>query len=352
MRYLFILPILIFIACHYSADGQDAIQEELEIEIREFNKLLNESYRGISVLDSNTVWISGSGGAIVRSLDGGMNWQIISPPDNDSLDFRDVHAFSANSAIVSSAGFPARVYLTNNSGEDWDLVYENKDSSAFLNSIHFKDEKHGLILGDRLNGYHFILRTEDSGRSWKRIDSSKLPISLEVEHGFAASGSCITLNVSGDFVIGLGGENSRVFIEDKNGQWNAYKVGLGDSLATSGIYSIASSERLIMAVGGDYTKADSSHFAYFSEDGGRSWEEGGLLKGYRSVVDHCSVNDLWLSAGINGIEMSRDGGKHWRKIDEENINTLQFDDQSGSAFAAGPNGKLYLIKLNVAGSPK
>ena len=73
------------------------------------------------------------------------------------------------------------------------------------------------------------------------------------------------------------------------------------------------------------------------------------LDGYRSVVDHSVAGDIWLAGGINGLEYSMDDGNRWNRIANINLNSLQFEDQSGVCFAAGPDGKLYKIhfKLNI-----
>jgi len=340
---LLVFPLLW--ACQSSP--KEEVVEEIEIEILATQHNSNSSFRGISVFDSNTVWISGSKGTIIRSLDGGKNWESVPSPDLDSLDYRDVHAFSSSSAIISSAGFPARVYRTEDAGENWQLVYENLDSSAFLNSIHFIDSNNGLILGDRLGGYHFILHTQDAGLSWNRVDSTELPSPLSIEHGFAASGSCITFNSNGDYVIGLGGEKNRVILGSVGKQWKSFDVGLGDSLPTSGIYSICSEMGMIMAVGGDYSKVDAKEHCYISTDQGKTWSEGGLLNGYRSIVDHDQKNNIWIAAGSNGIEYSLSKGSDWRHLSDLEINTLQFDDLSGTAFMAGPKGKVFTLKVNI-----
>lgn len=339
---LYILAIFLF-AC----DAKKEMDNKLPFQLRviELSSPTKSSLRGISVLDSNTAWVSGAEGSIIKIDNGGAKLLIVKSPDTDQLDYRDVHAFSEDSLIVISSGYPARVYSSSNSGKDWHLLYENMDSSAFLNSIHFKSESNGLILGDRIDGYHFILKTNNAGKQWQRIDSTLLPEPLELEHGFAASGSCIALSKNGRYMIGLGGEESRVMVENEDTSWTAYSTGLGDSLATSGIYSICAANDLIMVVGGDYKEVDQGYSAFLSMDGGKNWKERGQLNGYRSVVDHHKPTDVWLAGGTNGIEISWDRGAHWSMVSQLSINTLQFDDSSHLGYAASSDGKIYRLEL-------
>lgn len=344
---LFISLSFYFIACQSpKKKASEEIEErQMKILIHELPSPSYESLRGICVVDSETVWLSGAAGTILRTVNAGEKWQVLNAPDTDGLDFRDVHAFSANEALISSAGFPARIYRTIDAGESWNLVYENLDSSAFLNSVHFKDAQNGIIVGDALGGYHFVLETNDAGKSWKRIDSALLPKPLKAEHAFAASGSNITIDSEGNFLIAFGGIGSRVMRRNANGEWEVEETNLGDSASTSGIYSMANGNGRIMVVGGDYTKPNGVSYCFFSDDNASSWTKGGKVGGYRSIVDYSSKDRVWLTAGTNGLEYSTDGGLNWQKTSTGSFNTLQFDDISGRAWATGTKGQLYVIEV-------
>tara|TARA_R100001015_G_C4621070_1_gene178187 strand:+ start:936 stop:1991 length:1056 start_codon:yes stop_codon:yes gene_type:complete len=342
--FLFILPL--FFACAIPDQGQKKeTKNVISFKIEELDSPSDASIRGIWVLDSNCIWLSGAKGTVLRSLNSGESWQLLPPPDQDSLDFRDIHAFSKESALIVSAGYPARVYLTKDAGENWELVYENLDSSAFMNSVHFKDSKNGLIVGDKLNDYHFLLMTADGGRSWDRVDSTKIAKPLKIEHAFAASGSCITVNEAGNYVVAFGGEKSRV-LRQANDQWIATELAIDDSSASSGVYSIASGAGKLMTAGGDYTKEDEAWHAFYSEDGGETWQStASKYRGYRSVVAYSPLMELWLAAGSNGVDLFYPEHRIWSKVSDKSINTLQFDQYTPRAWAAGPDGSIYRINF-------
>ena len=303
------------------------------------------SIRGISVVDSNFIWLSGAKGTIVKTEDGGQKWELLASPDGDSLDFRSIEAFNDQEAIVVSAGFPARIYKTNTAGEKWELVYENKDSAAFMNSLAFKNRKEGVVVGDQLEGRHLILKTIDGGSTWQRVDSTRIPKPLENENGFAASGSCIAIK-DNKYFIGLGGGHSRVFSSKDGSDWSANESNLKTDKNSSGIYSISSGRNYLMAVGGDYTEVDSTQKAVISSDGINWLEANGLLSGYRSVVDYSEACDCWLAGGSNGVEVSFTNGKEWKKILDQDINTLRFAPKAMIAIAADKNGGIFTISLN------
>ena len=340
-----ILGISIFLSSCGGAPKTESPFAEIKITIRELTNPGFNSIRGMSVVDSNTVWLSGANETILRSVDQGETWETIVAPDADSLDFRSIHAFSKSSAIVVSAGFPARTYKTNNGGISWSLVYENKDSSAFMNSIVFKNEREGIIIGDQINGRHLILRTGNGGVTWQRIDSADVPKPLAVENGFAASGTCITVSKSGRFFIGLGGEQTRIFSSVNGYKWKAKTTPLVHGAPSSGIYSIhACGTGKIMAVGGDYIEADSSHCPIISMNDGKSWiKTKGKVDGYRSVVTYSKKGKFWVTGGTNGTDISTDDGATWTKFSFQNVNTIRFLPNTTKAIAASSKGEIFLF---------
>lgn len=79
-------------------------------------KLLNStskaSLRGLCVVDDNTVWVSGSGGTVGRSVDGGNNWTWMTVKGFEKADFRDIEAFDAKTAVIMGIASPAYILKT------------------------------------------------------------------------------------------------------------------------------------------------------------------------------------------------------------------------------------------------
>ena len=59
---------------------------------------------GLSIIDETKVWASGTNGTVIRSLDGGNSWDVFVHPTADTLQFRDIHAFNKDNALVMSIG--------------------------------------------------------------------------------------------------------------------------------------------------------------------------------------------------------------------------------------------------------
>ena len=64
--------------------------------------------RGIDSVDGTVAWASGTGGTVLKTLDGGAHWQKCAIPDaaadGATLDFRGVQAWDAQTAIVMASG--------------------------------------------------------------------------------------------------------------------------------------------------------------------------------------------------------------------------------------------------------
>jgi photosystem II stability/assembly factor-like uncharacterized protein len=340
---------LLFFACKQPDKKIEGELKPAPLEVKLHSELLDsmgQSIRGISVVDSNTIWLSGARGTILKWDAQEKRWLRLNSPD--SLDFRDIEAFSASSAIVMSAGFPSKVFKTSDGGYNWRLVHENADSSAFMNSIAFKNKLEGVIVGDVLNGHHLILHTNNGGESWKRVEQKNLPIPLEVENGFAASGSSVIVDIHGNYHFGLGGERVRIFSSKDGRYWKASETAMKGGSSSNGIYALASGKDKVIAVGGNYLEVDSAHSPLLSSSE-MKWEStSGVLHGYRSTIAYSPSLDYWLAAGSNGIDISTDTGKSWQKVSDLDLNVVRFIPASNKAIASDKRGRIFLLRLSIS----
>ena len=132
---------------------------------------------GISIVDEQTVWVSGTGGRYGRTTDGGQTWEIQTVPGTDSLQFRDVKAFDADSAFLLSigSGDQSRIYRTGDGGRTWDLSFQNDNPNAFFDCIDFWDRDRGFAFSDSHEGEFILIRTLDGGATWSRIPPENVP---------------------------------------------------------------------------------------------------------------------------------------------------------------------------------
>src|SRR2546422_7530222 len=149
--------------------------------------------RGVSAVSATVAWASGSDGVYLKTTDGGANWRAATVHGAETLDFRDVEAFDADTAYLLSIGEGerSRIYKTIDGGEHWQLQFTNHNPKAFFDALAFWDADRGVAVSDSVDGRFVIIRTTDGGASWKEIPPEKLPPALAGEGAFAASGTCV-----------------------------------------------------------------------------------------------------------------------------------------------------------------
>jgi photosystem II stability/assembly factor-like uncharacterized protein len=303
------------------------------------------SLRGLSVVNDNVIWVSGSQGTVGKSTNAGKNWKWMKVNGFEKTDFRDIEAFDANTALIMGIGEPAYILKTTDGGENWRVVYENKTKGMFLDAMDFADNQRGIVVGDPVNGRMFIATTKNSGNTWEDISQrAELPVVDSGEAFFAASGSNVRLFANNDFFIVTGGLRARLLTNDK-----ATDLPLVQGKETTGANAIDIFDNGIprkpgqhmIVVGGDFG-ADSltEGNCYYSQNGGKTWQRPETPpNGYRSGVEYLSKKDI-LATGINGVDYSSDGGRNWQWISKEGFHVCKIARMGTAVFMAGANGKI------------
>ncbi len=306
---------------------------------------VSSELRGLSVVSDTVAWASGAKGTVLRTTDGA-HWQAIQVPDADKLDFRDIHAIDAKSALVMSAGPGAlsRIYRTDDDGANWRLLATNQFPEGFWDAMAFWDANNGIVFGDPVKGRFQVYVTADGGATWRQLEGKGLD-ALENEGAFAASGTCLSVAGLRDAWIVTGGaQTSRVFhSSDRGASWQASLLPIPAGAAARGAFSVGfHNARVGMAAGGDYKEpALAAINGARSEDGGATWTPATILPaGYMSVVMPVpGAPASYVAAGLAGSGYSLDAGNSWTVLDRTPINTVGFATPT-TGWAIGPKGLL------------
>ena len=305
------------------------------------------SFRGLSVVNEKIVWASGTGGTVIRTIDGGKTWKVMTVPGAEKLDFRDVEAFDANTAYILSIGNgdASRIYKTTDSGSTWKLQFTNTNEKAFFDAIACWDRNNCIAMSDPVDGHYVLISTADGGLNWKPIVSNNMPAAKDGEAAFAASGTClITIGKSGVY-LASGGVDAHVFRSFTRGvTWVGADTPIARGTSGSGIFSIAMYDTTYgVIVGGDYEKpGEANDNLAFTSDGGVTWKLGTGLSGYRSAVAYIDKKTI-IAVGTNGTDLSKDGGKAWTKIGSEDLNAVAAKGRK-AVWAVGPKGMVVKLK--------
>lgn len=298
------------------------------------------SLRGLSVVSDRIAWASGSGGTVLRTTNGGSSWEKLAVPGAEGLDFRDIEAFSARDAyaLSSGPGEKSRLYRTLDGGASWQLLKTNPDPKGFWDAIAFADPRHGVLMGDPVDGRFVIETTTDAGATWQRREP---PASLPGEGGFAASGTCLVRKGKREIWFATGA--ARVFRSiDGGATWTVHETPLRQAEASAGIFSLALGPgKVVLAVGGDYKKPEEAGKTLArSVDGGRTWTLGTGLRGYRSgAASFGGKVVVAVAVGTSGADVSEDGGVSWRAVEAAGYNAVQ------RGWAVGPAGRIARVTV-------
>ncbi|HEY8459074.1 MAG TPA: oxidoreductase, partial [Blastocatellia bacterium] len=269
--------------------------------------------RGVSAVSSTVAWASGSGGVYLKTTDGGATWRAGIVPGAESLDFRDVEAFDADTAYLLSIGEGerSRIYKTTDGGEHWRLQFTNGNPKAFFDAMAFWDPDRGVAVSDSVDGRFLIIKTDDGGANWKEIPAEKLPPALAGEGAFAASGTCVV--TQGKNNVWIATSAARVLSSTDGGEtWHVATTPIPSGQPSEGVFSIAFKDaRNGVIVGGDYKKeGEARDNAAITRDGGRTWKlaKGSLPGGFRSAVAYAPGASILVAVGPSGSDYSVEGG--------------------------------------------
>lgn len=300
-------------------------------------------FRGLASR-GDELWASGRSGTYARSTNGGRSWQPGVVPGAETLFLVDVEVLGRDTACVLATSFDGglgRAYRTTNGGDSWAVTYELQHPEAFLDGMAFWDSRTGVAFGDPVDGAFFILRTDDGCASWSEVPRASLPVPLEREAGFAASGTAITVAGTHHAWIGTGGGAlARVLRSaDRGVTWNAVETPMIAGPAT-GIFGVAFRDTVHgIAVGGNYQQpTGEASTVLTTADGGRTWRLGGPASpaGVRYGAVALPAAGAFVAAGPSGLGISLDDGASWIAVDTLYAYGLHARDDV--AWASGPTG--------------
>jgi hypothetical protein len=340
MRFLKIV-LLIFIANHLMAQNSIKILTEKK----------GVSIRGLSVPNANVIWASGSKGSVVKSTDGGTNFEWMQVKGDETRDFRSIHAWDEKEAVIVAIASPAVVLKTIDGGINWNLVTEILDSNMFLDAIHFKDTDNGWIVGDPIDKNIFLLNTKDRGQTWQEVGIDYFKENVNEGEAFFASSATNMKHTKDALFMVSGGMSSRLWI---NGIPTNIPIIQGAKSTGANSIAIAPDENKIIIVGGDFAKDTlrKNNFLCLIKKTNKNNQVQWLLankyqnpNGYRSCVEFVN-NDLVLACGTSGVDLSKNGGQNWQLISNQSFHVVQRQPGKKGAYFAGSGGRIGYLTLD------
>ncbi len=228
-----------------------------------------------------------------------------------------------------AAGSQGIILRTKDGGKNWQTVLEPVKRSRALDYIQFTDAKNGWAAAGVLGT---IMQTKDGGDSWKTI-----PIPGGIFPGSAFAN--ISPVGSGCYLQYIGG-----IYHSADGQpWRLLnKASLGRGSQHWGGVSMVND--MFGAV--SWSKSNARYIVAITQDGGKTWTEKDVtdkkvLRGDSLGVQFADTKTGWLYSGYGKILATTDGGKSWLVLgqlhNKGHVRAVRFVDEN-NGWVVGDKG--------------
>jgi photosystem II stability/assembly factor-like uncharacterized protein len=315
------------------------------------------SIRSLSVPSEKVIWASASKGMVAKSINEGTSFEWMQVKGYEKRDFRAMHAWNDQEAIIVAVASPAIILKTIDGGASWDKVYENNDTSMFLDAIHFSDNNSGTVIGDPIDGHLFILTTNNKGTTWDKMPNDFFKSTLNNGEAFFASSNSNLIHLGKVLVFVTGGLSSRIWI---NGMAEAMPMMQGTSSTGANSIAVSPNGSKVVVVGGDFSndtianqnivgyqlfQTPNSDLKYLSKKQ-IIWKKIKLSNpnGYKSSVEFIDNNRL-ITCGTSGVDFSKDNGTSWETISKASFHIAKKHPTKRGAYLAGSGGRISFVEL-------
>ena len=255
-------------------------------------------FYAIDFADPDTGWIVGPNKTIIRSIDGGENWnpQASSAPQN-LLDICMVDNMTG--WTVGEWGI---ILKTTSGGVNNDWIDQNSGTNNFLHSCFFLNDQVGWLCGGPVTGdTSIILHTTNGGNQWIKQNSPACA-SLRAIH---------FVNEQNGWAVG---ENGNVVqTSDGGANWSLVDVGREEDF-----YSVYFLSNDIGWIGGNSI--------LYTSDGGANWDEQQTFSANYQVRSIKFIDLLIGWAAVQGnsgaLYKTMNGGLDWSKLEIGTANNL------------------------------
>jgi len=308
------------------------------------------SIRGLSVVSEKIVWVSGSNGMVGKSTDGGKSFNWMQVPGFEKRDFRDIEAYNDQVAIIMGIAEPAVILKTKDGGNSWYTVFADSTKGMFLDAMQ-AEGKTIQVVGDPINGKAFFALSNNEGEGWHAHLKDGIPLQ-EGEAFFASSGSNLKIVSSQNQFksatwMVTGGKASRIInVRDQRDSYDLPVLKGKESTGANSI-DISPSGKYAFIVGGDFARDTLREGNAIRVQFGKNirfTQPATPPHGYRSSVVYLNENML-ISCGTSGVDISRDGGMHWENISKLSFHVVQKAKKGNAIILAGGGGRIAKLTL-------
>ncbi len=261
---------------------------------------VSEKLYDVDFIDSQHGWIVGDAGIILHTENGGDSWERQTCLTEDLLwtvDFVD----NKNGWICSRNS----ILKTTNGGENWDIKYNEDLGEGSFRDIQFLNKDIGFVVGGKghFGSIGVLNKTEDGGETWQQVSLNSLPTLTKIS----------IANEQNIWICGFGG--TILSTKDIGITWTKKNLNISPSPSLTTI-------QFVDQYNGWVSSRDDWLGFFRTTDGGNTWirrsEESLWILGVQTFFFIDSLNG-WLGTFPGGddyaITKTTDGGQTWKFVE-------------------------------------
>lgn len=250
---------------------------------------------GISIVDSNVVYVTGWFETIIKTTNGGLNWIVIrNGPSGQGSSYDAIFFINTNTGWI--AGPSQMVWKTTNGGDNLTGGY----LSGTFHDLYFKNANTGLVTGSALSSY----KTTNGGTNWNFMT---IPFGIVISEFYK-------LSVINNQICWLAGRDRRIYKTSNFGDtWDT--ISRIPSPSNDYIYCSAFADTTTGWVGGEYNRL------YKTTNGGFNWKPENTGAGvwfWRALYCY-SDSIVWGVGGGGKIMKTTTGGQTYIGVSNNEI---------------------------------
>lgn len=327
----------------------------------------------ISFINTNTGWMAGKGGTILKTTNGGSAWIT-----QFAGHLNDIKGIAFPDSMNGFIGAESELYASVNSGISWTIRFRFPSKS--ITALYFLNADTGLVAVTDFSGNSEIQRTLDGGNNWTVASSFSGSIINDIDMN--ASGNTlacgsngqmmrsvnygltwnpVTVGGAGDFAaISIAG-NQVVYCVD---EFQVYKSSdSGNSFSGNGSPGPGALLKSVSFRNQDNGAIScASGQIYTTTDGGASWSlyNGNQVADLPAIL-YAGTSTIYSCGTAGEIVKSSDSGQNWtnlnvrytesplRAVDAVNANTAYVAGIAGTILKTTTSGQTWTAQTSNAG---
>ena len=249
--------------------------------------------------------ITGSEGKLVRTIDGGLTWQVVNQEMSD-LNGISIRPGEGDTLFVSGNG----LFVSSDGGSTWVESGDGLGSGTLELSLNPADPS--ILYVEDISSY--LYRSDDQGQNWKVISKEGSRLAIDTD------GSTIYRLKEFDMGGGL------LISRDQGETWGNVET------PASRLHSIAAHPTIEGMV---YIYSHNQPNLFLSSDNGQNWEEMGYSEEFfrpNFYFDHDQGETVYIVTRELALRRAVNGGKEWSPCED----TVQAISPSTTRFAIDP----------------